>query len=62
MRECGTDPLTQVSFQRLSPLIENIEVFVVGVKASVVASSGFAGDAEFGQMLQSRGHRRGTEF
>lgn len=38
------------SIQRLSPFVENIEIFVVGVNAAVIAPGGFG----FGQVFHRR--------
>lgn len=48
--------------QRLRSLVENLEIFVIRVNAAVIASGGFAGNAEFGQVLEGRGHGRHAEF
>ena len=42
------------SIQRLSPLVENLEIFVVRVNADVIAPGGFACNAEFGQVFDCR--------
>ncbi len=39
------------SIQRLCPLIENLEIFLIRVNAAVIVPGGFAGDAEFGQVF-----------
>lgn len=50
------------SIQWFRSLIENLEIFVIRVNASVIAAGGFAGNAESCQVLQRRGHRRNAEF
>lgn len=51
-----------VSVQWLGSLVENLEIFVVRVNAALIASGGFAGNAEFGQVFEGRGHGRHAEF
>ena len=63
MCDCGWDSESFApSTQWLSSFIENLEIFVVRVNAAVVASGGFAGDAEFGQVVHGRGHGRYAEL
>jgi hypothetical protein len=48
--------------QGLRSLIQNLEIFVVCINVAVDASGGFAGNAEFGQVFEGRGHGRHAEF
>jgi len=48
--------------QWLCSLVKNPEIFVVRVNTAVIASGGFAGNAEFGQVFEGRGHGRHAEF
>jgi hypothetical protein len=45
----------QCLIQRLGSLVENLEILVVGVNATVIAQGGFAGNVEFGQVFEAHG-------
>ena len=51
-----------ILIQRLSALVKNFQILIVGVNAAIIAPGGFAGNAEFGQVFEGRGHRRHAEF
>lgn len=56
MARCNRFLNLEFSIQWLRSLVENPEIFVVRVNASIIAPGGFAGSVQFGQMFEGRGH------